>query len=122
LSAYLRFLFFLLVVTLLCAGEGFSLYSSSSQLFRPNDGLNVEAFEHFYNLDYDRSVQEFQQVLQRHPDDPSAVNHVITAVLMRELYRMGALNSGEYANRLVARPGTRRRIRSRHLSSYPNGR
>jgi tetratricopeptide (TPR) repeat protein len=26
------------------------------------------------------------------------VNHLITAVLMRELYRMGAMNSGEYAN------------------------
>src|SRR5262249_47912516 len=35
---------------------------------------------------------------QRHPDDPFAVNHLLTAVLMKELYRMGAMNSGEYAN------------------------
>jgi tetratricopeptide (TPR) repeat protein len=66
--------------------------------FRPNDPLNHAAFDHFYNLDYDRSVQEFDQVLQRHPDDPFAVNHLLTAVLFRELYRMGALNTGEYAN------------------------
>jgi tetratricopeptide (TPR) repeat protein len=66
--------------------------------FRPNDPLNNAAFDHFYNLDYDRSVQEFDQVLQRHPDDPFAVNHLLTAVLFRELYRMGALNTGEYAN------------------------
>jgi len=66
--------------------------------FRPNDPLNRAAFDHFYNLDYDRSVQEFDQVLQRHPDDPFAVNHFLTAVLFRELYRMGALNTGEYAN------------------------
>jgi tetratricopeptide (TPR) repeat protein len=66
--------------------------------FRPNDPLNRTAFDHFYNLDYDRSVQEFDQVLQRHPDDPFAVNHFLTAVLFRELYRMGALNTGEYAN------------------------
>jgi len=26
------------------------------------------------------------------------VNHLLTAVLFRELYRMGALNTGEYAN------------------------
>jgi tetratricopeptide (TPR) repeat protein len=60
--------------------------------------LNVTAFNHFYNLDYDRAVQEFEQILGRHPDDPFAVNHFLTAVLFRELYRMGALNSGEYAN------------------------
>jgi tetratricopeptide (TPR) repeat protein len=66
--------------------------------FRPSDPLNHAAFDHFYNLDYDRSVQEFDQVLQRHPDDPFAVNHLLTAVLFRELYRMGALNTGEYAN------------------------
>ena len=66
--------------------------------FRPNDALNRSAFDHFYNLDYDRAVQEFDQVLQRHPDDPFAVNHLLTAVLFRELYVMGALNTGEYAN------------------------
>jgi tetratricopeptide (TPR) repeat protein len=66
--------------------------------FRPKDPLNSAAFDYFYNLDYDRSVQEFDQVLQRHPDDPFAVNHYLTAVLFRELYRMGALNTGEYAN------------------------
>ena len=66
--------------------------------FRPNDALNRSAFDHFYNLDYDRAVQEFDQVLQRHPDDPFAVNHLLTAVLFRELYLMGALNTGEYAN------------------------
>jgi tetratricopeptide (TPR) repeat protein len=66
--------------------------------FRPNDPLNRAAFDHFYNLDYDRAVSDFNQVLQRHPDDPFAVNHFLTAILFRELYRMGALNTGEYAN------------------------
>ncbi len=72
--------------------------SPGSLSLRPNDPLNRSAFDHFYNLDYDRSVQEFDQVLQRHPDDAFAVNHLLTAVLFRELYRMGALNTGEYAN------------------------
>jgi tetratricopeptide (TPR) repeat protein len=71
---------------------------AASLSFRPNDPLNRAAFGHFYNLDYDRSVQEFDQVLQKHPDDPFAVNHLLTAVLFRELYRMGAMNTGEYAN------------------------
>jgi tetratricopeptide (TPR) repeat protein len=72
--------------------------SAESLSFRPNDPLNRTAFDHFYNLDYDHAVQEFDQVLQRHPDDPFAVNHLLTAVLFRELYLMGALNTGEYAN------------------------
>jgi len=56
------------------------------------------AFDHFYNLEYDRSIQEFGKVMDRHPTDPFAVNHVLTSVLLRELYRMGATNTGEYAN------------------------
>src|ERR1700683_716068 len=63
-----------------------------------HDPLVDAAFEHFYNLEYDRSIQEFEKMLDRHPADPSAVNHLLSTVLMRELYRMGAMNSGEYAN------------------------
>lgn len=74
------------------------VHPEDSLSLRPNDALNRAAFDHFYNLDYDRAVQEFAQVLQRHPDDPFAVNHLLTVVLFRELYRMGALNTGEYAN------------------------
>ena len=66
--------------------------------FRPADPLNAHAFEHFYDMEYERSVAEFTQVLQRHPDDPDAINHLLNAVLFRELYRIGALNPGEYAN------------------------
>jgi len=66
--------------------------------FRPDDPLNATAFEHFYNLEYDQAVQEFEQVLRRHPDDPFAINHLISGFLIRELYRMGAMNTGEYAD------------------------
>ena len=63
-----------------------------------HDPLVDAAFDHFYNMDYDRSIQEFEKVMDRRPNDPSAVNHLLTTILMRELYRMGAMNSGEYAN------------------------
>lgn len=62
------------------------------------DPVFEAGFEHFYNMEYDRSVQDFEKVVARRPDDPSALNHLLTSVLMRELYRMGAMNSGEYAN------------------------
>jgi tetratricopeptide (TPR) repeat protein len=63
-----------------------------------HDPLVDAAVDHFYNLDYDRAIQEFQKALERRPNDPSAVNHLLSTILMRELYRMGAMNSGEYAN------------------------
>lgn len=66
--------------------------------YRPADPLNNTAFDRFYNMDYDRSVQDFQKILDRHPDDAFAINHLLTAVMFRELYRMGALNTGDYAN------------------------
>jgi len=66
--------------------------------FRPADPLNSTAFQHFYDMEYDLSVQEFRQIVDRHPQDPNAVNHLLMAVLFRELYRIGALNASEYAN------------------------
>ena len=91
----------LLVAGLALAGItvfGQTAASPGLQSFRPHDPLNSEAFDRFYNLDYDRAVQDFERVAQKYPDDPFAVNHLLTGVLFRELYRMGALNSGEYAN------------------------
>ncbi|MGD0989379.1 MAG: tetratricopeptide repeat protein [Candidatus Sulfotelmatobacter sp.] len=62
------------------------------------DPLAVTAFDHFYNMDYERSIEEFTRLLDRRPNDPAAVNHLLSTVLMRELYRMGAMNTGEFAN------------------------
>lgn len=66
--------------------------------YRPVDSLNASAFEHFYNMDYERSIQEFTEILRRHPNDADAINHLLNATLFHELYRIGALNAGEYAN------------------------
>lgn len=60
--------------------------------------LNAQAFDHFYNMEYDRAIQEFTLLYQRHPDDPDSINHLLNAVLFHELYRIGALSAGEYAN------------------------
>jgi hypothetical protein len=85
--------FLLLAARFLLAGD-----AAGSSLFRPPDPLNASAFERYYNLDYDAAVQDFEKILARHPTDPFAVNHLLAAVQVRELYRMGAMNSGEYAN------------------------
>ena len=66
--------------------------------FRPADPLSAAAVEHFYNLDHDAAVQDFEKILARHPNDPFALNHLLSAILVRELYRMGAINTGEYSS------------------------
>lgn len=83
-----------LVLAVVCAAADPPLQIT----FRPADPLNQVAFERLYNLDYDASIQDFEKVLARHPNDPFAVNHLLSAVLVRELYRIGAMNTGEYAN------------------------
>ena len=72
--------------------------AQASSPYRPHDPQSTTGFEHFYNVDYDHAVENFQHVVDKYPDDAFAVNHLLTAVLFRELYRMGALNTGEYAS------------------------
>jgi tetratricopeptide (TPR) repeat protein len=63
-----------------------------------HDPQTEAAFDHFYNMDYERATQEFEKIVERHPNDAFAVNHLLTAVLMRDLYDTGAMNTGDYTN------------------------
>ncbi len=65
---------------------------------RPADPLNAVAVDHYYNLDHDAAVEDFEKIAARHPNDAFALNHLLSATLIRELYRMGAINTGDYAN------------------------
>lgn len=92
-------LFCLLHAHAIAQGKATPLVSSPvSSSDSAHDPLLQAASDHFYNMEYDLAVQEYEKILERHPDDPAAVNHLLSTVLMRELYRMGAMNSGEYAN------------------------
>src|SRR5579862_1118425 len=63
-----------------------------------SDPQSAIAFDHFYNMDYDRATQEFQKIVEKHPEDPFAVNHLLTSILMHDLYDTGAMNTGDYSN------------------------
>ncbi|MGC2110219.1 MAG: hypothetical protein WA655_11930 [Candidatus Korobacteraceae bacterium] len=63
-----------------------------------NDANTRKGFDHFYNLEYDKSVREFEVAQQAHPDDPFAVNHTLAGVIFRELYRIGALDTESFAS------------------------
>src|SRR5712691_12344969 len=56
----------------------------------PDDAATSEGFERFYNNDYDAAIRDFEEAQKAHPDDPFATNHLLQAVLVRELDREGA--------------------------------
>ena len=57
-----------------------------------------EAFQHFYNMDYDGALARFDQVAQAHPHDPIATDYVLGAVIFRELNRLDLLDTTFYTN------------------------
>lgn len=69
-------------------------------------------FQHFYNMEYDKAIRQFEIAVEQHPDDPFAVNHLASGVLWKELYRIGALDSELYAKDEF--------LDSRHLPPDPN--
>ncbi len=64
----------------------------------PRDLNATVAFDYFYNMEYDRATHEFEKILERHPNDSAAVNHLLTVILMRNLYDTGGMNTGDYTN------------------------
>jgi hypothetical protein len=89
---------FTAIILLVLAQTCLAAAPTISTALRPPDPLNSAAFEHYYNVDYDAAVQDFERILARHPNDVFALNHLLSAIQVRELYRMGAMNSGEYSN------------------------
>lgn len=75
-----------------------SAISSDTRRGLPRDPQTEAAFDRFYNMDYDRATQEFEKIVEKRPNDPFAVNHLLTAVLMHDLYDTGAMNTGDYSN------------------------
>ncbi len=56
-------------------------------------GLLSPGFEHFYNNEYDQALTIFEDNAQKHPADAAAQNAVAQAILYREMFRNGALES-----------------------------
>lgn len=91
--------------------------SAVSLKVRPDDGPAREGFERFYNSDYDSAIQNFEKAQKARPDDPFAANHLLEAVLVREIDREGALNAELYmgteflhAKRMLVDADVRNRI------------
>lgn len=53
----------------------------------------TEAFQAFYNLDYEKAIELFERETRDHPDSPDAWNHLAQGILYRRLFLEGALQS-----------------------------
>jgi tetratricopeptide (TPR) repeat protein len=62
------------------------------------DPLIKSALDDFYNLDYDKAIAIFERLEKAHPDDPLAVDHLLQAVVFRELYRLNLLDTTLYSH------------------------
>jgi tetratricopeptide (TPR) repeat protein len=52
-----------------------------------------QGYDHFYNLEFDQAIADFEQAVHADPQDPELHNHLAQAILFREMYRNGALES-----------------------------
>lgn len=57
-----------------------------------------EAFQRFYNMDYDDALTRFERIQREHPDDPMATAYLLDAELFSELNRLDLLDTTFYAN------------------------
>lgn len=57
------------------------------------NSLVAEGYDHFYNLEYDESITDFGKAIAQNPSDPALHNHLAQAIVFREMYRNGALES-----------------------------
>lgn len=60
--------------------------------------LLQQGYDHFYNLEYDQALRDFEQLRRLDPTAPSVWNHVAQIMLYREMYRIGALESQLYGH------------------------
>jgi tetratricopeptide (TPR) repeat protein len=98
MKPYRLYFWFLTLCCIAVASSGLSQAAPAPVPTRSdNDAATRKGFDYFYNLEYDKSLREFEASQQAHPDDPFAVNHVLSTVIFKELYRIGALDTEAYA-------------------------
>ncbi len=52
-----------------------------------------KGYDYFYNLDFDRAIQQFQSAIAQNPNSPDLHNHLAESIVFREMFRDGALES-----------------------------
>jgi tetratricopeptide (TPR) repeat protein len=59
----------------------------------PTAKLVEQGFDHFYNLEYEQAIADFERAIAADPDSPDLHNHLAEAIVFQEMFRNGALES-----------------------------
>src|SRR5947209_7522602 len=70
-----------------------ALFFVSLLLANAEDANTVQGFNHYYNLEYDQAIADFEKAAAANPQSPDPHNHIAQALLYREMFRNGALES-----------------------------
>ncbi|HUB79868.1 MAG TPA: tetratricopeptide repeat protein [Bryobacteraceae bacterium] len=65
----------------------------AAAVWLPAQNLLDEGWDHFYNLEYDAAIGDFQRAIAQDPNSPDLHNHLAEAIVFKEMYRNGALES-----------------------------
>lgn len=57
------------------------------------EALVKSGYDHFYNLEYERCIADFEKAIAENPADPELHNHLAQAIVFQEMFRNGALES-----------------------------
>src|SRR6266404_6331717 len=71
----------------------FTMIGALALCLRAQDAAADRGFAHFYNLEYDQAMAEFEKDIAQNPQSPDSHNHVAQTIVFREMYRNGALES-----------------------------
>ena len=66
-----------------------------------------KGFDHFYNLEYEQAIAEFMKEIRDRPNDPFSYTHLAQALLYRELFNAGALETELVSGSNVSLPRTK---------------
>ncbi|MCU1262682.1 MAG: Tetratricopeptide 2 repeat protein [Bryobacterales bacterium] len=69
------------------------LLLSSCLIAAAEDEITKRGFDHYYNLEYDQAIADFEQAARARPNSPEPHNNIAQAILYREMFRNGALES-----------------------------
>ncbi len=86
--------------------RGLAIVSLFAFRLAAQDALVQRGFDHFYNLEYDEAIADFEQAIAGHPDNPALHNHLAQSLVFQEMFRNGALESElvSGANSFLRRP------------------
>ena len=52
--------------------------------------------DHYFNLEYDEAIVDYRRLSKSDPSNPSTYNYIATAILYKELHRLGMLESSAF--------------------------